>query len=692
MDLNTVSCRTLTGVGPRIAECLTRINIETIQDLLFHLPARYQDRTRIHAISTLSAGDHALIEGEIVDITRPPVGRTKLLCQLRDETGTLHVRFFFMNALQGKPLQVGMRLRAFGEVQQRINGSEMIHPECSITEPGSPLIIDQHLTPIYPTTEGLSQLTLRKLTKQALQHLEKGALLEELLPASLLEKLHLPTLKEALLFVHRPPPNTSIDILLTRKHSAQTRLGLEELLAHRLALHCLKKSFQAHLANPFLKPNLLSNTLLKSLPFQLTTAQKRVSDEITQDLKKPYPMLRLVQGDVGSGKTIVAATAMLSAVNEGYQAALLAPTQLLVDQHYRTFKSWMVSLGVNVVMLSGHMKSSDKQKTLRQIENGEAHIIIGTQAIFQAGVTFSNLALMVVDEQHRFGVAQRAYLREKGKQGNYFPHQLVMTATPIPRTLAMSLYADLDYSIIDELPPGRLPIVTRVMDNAHRDDILNRIREIAQSGRQAYWVCTLIEESDVLQCEAAEKKAEALKNALPEIRVALLHGRMNSLTKESIMQSFKNNEIQLLVATTVIEVGVDVPNASIMIIENAERLGLAQLHQLRGRIGRGTTMSYCLLMYQAPLSRLAKERLHILRETTDGFKIAERDLLLRGAGEVLGTQQTGDVSLRVADFIRDTHLFPKVTDAAHDITEHHPEKIQPLISRWLKNTEKYGQV
>lgn len=692
IDLNTLPCQRLTGVGQRIAEHLARLGIDHVQDVLFHLPFRYQDRTRIYPIAHITPGNHVVIEGEIVSISLPRGGRTRLLCRLEDQTGRVHLRFFYINKMQIKSLQKGMRLRCFGEVRLGMYGLEMIHPEYRVASEQIITPVEQYLTPIYPTTEGISQLMWRKLTTQALQLLSHGGMLQDILPSTVLQQLHFPTLREALQFVHRPPADAPLEMLLERKHVAQKRLVFEELLAHRLSLLNLKKLFQVQQAIPLVENNSLTHQFLQSLSFQLTSAQQRVIQEIYQDLNQAHPMLRLVQGDVGSGKTAVAALAVLRAIEQNCQAAILAPTELLVEQHYQNFQKWFEPLGIQVVRLSGQIKTNIRQKVLSEIATGQAQVIVGTQAIFQKGVEFFKLALIVVDEQHRFGVQQRALLREKGIHENYYPHQLIMTATPIPRTLAMSVYADLDCSIIDELPPGRTPVVTRVISTERRDEVLTRIREACLAGRQAYWVCTLIEESEALQCQAAEETAATLQTAFPELKVALLHGRMKSVEKEQIMQAFKNGEIHLLVATTVIEVGVDVPKASLMVIENAERLGLAQLHQLRGRVGRGAIESHCILLYQPPIAQYAKERLAVMRETTDGFKIAQRDLELRGPGEVLGTRQAGDISLRMADLVRDSDLFPAVQQAAAILQQNHSDLITPLIKRWLRDSEKYGQV
>jgi ATP-dependent DNA helicase RecG len=662
------------------------------KDLLFHLPSRYQDRTRVFSIASIDVGDHVVIEGIVENISTPKAGRTRLLCQLQDSSGRIHLRFFYINALQVKTLQPGVRIRCFGEVRRGTHGYEMIHPECRLLLSDSLLAVDETLTPIYPTTNGLSQLTFRKLTDQALAMLTNGGMLQDVMPASLLQQYAFPSLKDALSFVHRPPPDAPVDELLEREHPSQKRLIFEELLAHRLSLLHLKRTFQIHKAVALEKKNTLTQKFLALLPFQLTTAQSRVTEEIYADLQQPYPMLRLVQGDVGSGKTVVAAMAILQALESQCQCAVLAPTELLVEQHYRTFQAWFSPLKINVVMLSGQMKKSIRQKTLATIANGEAHVVLGTHALFQKSVEFHKLALIIVDEQHRFGVHQRALLREKGIYDNCYPHQLIMTATPIPRTLAMSVYADLDYSVIDELPPGRTPVMTTVISNSRREEILNRIHDACLSGRQAYWVCTLIEESDLLQCQAAEDTAALMREIFPNLKIGLVHGRMKSADKDFVMAAFKKAELNLLVATTVIEVGVDVPNASLMVIENAERLGLAQLHQLRGRVGRGPVASHCVLLYQHPLSKLAKARLAVMRETTDGFKIAQRDLEIRGPGEVLGTRQTGDVPLRIADLVRDSDLLPTVTQAAALLMAEHSDVISCLIKRWLRNAVQYGHV
>lgn len=687
-DLSLLTCDRLKGIGKKIHERLQHLGIAYVQDILFHLPLRYQDRTRVSPIRGLTPGDQVVIEGSIEAISHPKVGKTRLLCQLNDGTGRMALRFFYVNAVQRQHLQTGMTLRCFGEVRYGAKGLELIHPEYRVMT--QDVLIEETLTPIYPTTEGLSQLFWRKMTDQALELLRKGGV-EDILPKAILDKCHFPSLKEALYFIHRPPPTASIDLLLAGKHTAQKRLVFEELLAHRLSLLNLKNSFQIQRSYALKPSESLAKKFSQTLPFHLTAAQQKVVREISQDLTKPHPMLRLVQGDVGSGKTVVAAYAILQAIENGYQSAVLAPTELLAEQHFKTFQKWFEPLSIKLVLLTGQLKAQPRREAVAGILNGSVQVVIGTHAIFQKEIDFFKLGLIIVDEQHRFGVQQRALLRQKGVREDFYPHQLIMTATPIPRTLAMSVYADLDYSIIDELPPGRTPVTTIVISEARRQEVLDKIHQACTVGRQAYWVCTLIEESEVLQCQAAENTAVELKAFFPELKLGLIHGRLKAAEKETVMNAFKKGDIQLLVATTVIEVGVDVPNASLMVIGNAERLGLAQLHQLRGRVGRGATASHCILMYRA-LTKLAKERLAVMRETTDGFKIAQRDLELRGPGEVLGTRQTGEVTLRIADLIRDSDLLPVVQEAATILETEYKEKVNLLIKRWLGSKEKYGHV
>jgi len=690
MDIALLPVTSLKGVGPKLAEKLKRLGLHTVQDVLFHLPLRYQDRTRVLPMGGLRPGMEAVVEGEIELADVVFRGRRSLICRVSDGTGHLHLRFFYFSAAQQANLTRGRRLRLFGEVRFGPAGLEMIHPEYEFTDGAVPTKAEENLTPVYPATTGVHQLSLRKLARQALEkYLEK---IEERLPPAVLQELRLPTLIEALALVHQPPPHTPVELLAEGKHPAVMRLAFEELLAHHLSLKRLRARVQTESAPAMSGAGKLISQLLARLPFQLTRAQQRVLDEILHDLRNVHPMQRLVQGDVGSGKTVVAACASLAAVESGLQAAMMAPTELLADQHLRNFSGWLEPLGVSVVGLSGKLNGRARQNALEKIGSGQADIVIGTQALFQEDVEFADLGLIIVDEQHRFGVHQRLALREKGRRGDRRPHQLIMTATPIPRTLAQSLYADLDVSVIDELPPGRKPVETVALPAARRADVVSRIHDACTAGRQAYWVCPLIEESETLELETATDTAQALHEALPELKVALIHGRMKPLEKEKIMAAFKRGDINLLVATTVIEVGVDVPNASLMIVENAERLGLSQLHQLRGRIGRGQAESHCVLLYQAPLSEMARARLAAVRETSDGFEIARRDLEMRGPGEVLGTRQAGMPQFHIADLLRDHALLPRVQQLADLLLKEHPASVDPIVRRWLSGAETYGNV
>jgi len=684
----------LRGVGPRIAQRLANLGIETVQDLLFHLPMRYQDRTRVVPMGSLRPGDEAVVEG-LVDLAEIKFGRKRmLLVRIADGTGSLTLRFFHFNANQQAGFARGVRLRCFGEVRPGAVTLEMIHPEYQRIGGDAAETVEEHLTPIYPSTEGLHQLSLRALTDQALERLSEAGNdgLRDWLPAELLKQFKLSALTAAIRYVHRPPPEARIAELEAGRHPAQQRLVFEELLAHHLSLRRLRHAAKSQRAPALRGADGLRKRFVDALPFRLTAAQQRVAEEITTDLHREHPMLRLVQGDVGSGKTVVAALAALQAVESGAQVAVMAPTELLAEQHYRNFVAWMAPLGIEVAWLSGKIKGKARDAAVQAIAAGQAAMVVGTHALFQEDVSFAGLGLVIVDEQHRFGVHQRLALRDKGRQGELRPHQLTMTATPIPRTLAMTLYADLDASVIDALPPGRTPVQTVVIPDSRRPEIVERVRRACAEGRQAYWVCTLIEESELLECQAAADSAAQLTEALPELRVGLVHGRMKSRDKEAAMAAFKAGDLDLLVATTVIEVGVDVPNASLMIVENAERLGLAQLHQLRGRVGRGAAQSSCVLMYHAPLSEQARARLAVLRDTTDGFEIARRDLELRGPGEVLGTRQTGLLSLRIADLLRDQGLLPSVERAAERLLADYPDHAAPLIRRWLGDASRYGEV
>ena len=684
----------LKGVGAGLAGRLARLGIHTVGDLLFHLPLRYQDRTRITPMGMLRPGDEALVCGEVL-LTEVKYGRRRmLLSHLGDGTGALTLRFFHFNAGQQAGLAQGVWLQCFGEVRRGPATLEMVHPEYRQVAPGTVTPPETRLTPVYPATEGLGQAGLRRLVERALALVDRPPPegLVELLPQSLLERLGLPPLRDALAYVHRPPRDADAVALRAGRHPMQRRLAFEELLAHHLSLRRLRQRRRRQRAPALRGDGSLAARLLEALPFEPTSAQRRVMEEIRRDLGEEAPMQRLVQGDVGSGKTLVAAAAVLGAVEAGHQAVVMAPTELLSEQHYRNFRAWLDPLGVDVVWLSGRARGRERAAILARLADGGAQVAVGTHALFQDDVAFRALGLVVVDEQHRFGVHQRLALREKGRQGDRHPHQLIMTATPIPRTLMMSAYADLDCSVIDELPPGRQPVETVIVSDRRRAEVLERVRHVCLEGRQAYWVCTLIEESEQLQCQAATETAALLAEALPGVRVGLVHGRMSGTDKEAAMAAFKAGDIQLLVATTVIEVGVDVPNASLMIIENAERLGLAQLHQLRGRVGRGAEKSVCVLMYHAPLSGRGRERLAALRATNDGFEIARRDLALRGPGEVLGTRQAGVAQLRVADLLRDQDLLPGVNEAAGLLLQRYPERVAPLIRRWLGEGTRYAVV
>ncbi|MBY5983464.1 ATP-dependent DNA helicase RecG [Halomonas sp. DP5Y7-2] len=683
----------LKGVGEALALKLARLKVETVEDLLFHLPLRYQDRTRITPIATLRGGHEAVVEGDVsaADVIRGR--RRSLLVRLKDGSGILSLRFFHFSPAQQQQFRPGTRVRAFGEARAGATGLEIYHPEYRLIGGDEPPVED-HLTPIYPTTEGLHQARLRALIDQAMAMLEADpAALPDYVPDDIRQQFSLVGLQDSLKTLHHPPPDSDVDALSDGRHPASRRLATEELLAHQLSLREVRLRIQSDGAPCLPSGRSLKTRFLAQLPFSLTGAQRRVLDEIGVDLAKPAPMLRLVQGDVGSGKTVVAAMAALTAIAGGCQAAIMAPTELLAEQHYRAFRDWFIALDIDVAWLSGKLKGKARLDTKAAIADGRARMIVGTHAIFQDDVSFDRLGLAIIDEQHRFGVHQRLALREKGEQGGLTPHQLVMTATPIPRTLAMSAYADLDVSVIDELPPGRTPVTTAVVPDERRPDVIARIRNACAEGRQAYWVCTLIEESEALTCQAAEVTHQELTEALPELSIGLVHGRMKAADKAATMAAFKGGELDLLVATTVIEVGVDVPNASLMIIENPERLGLSQLHQLRGRVGRGSTESYCVLLYHPPLSNTSKQRLAVMRETTDGFRIAERDLEIRGPGEVLGTRQTGLAQMKIADLERDADLLPQITPLADALLARDPGASRPLIRRWLgEEAGRYGQV
>ncbi len=690
------SVEVLKGVGPAVAARLEKLDIHRVQDLLFHLPLRYEDRTRVVPIGSLQPGQQAVIEGVIEHSEvryggkrRGGRGGRSLLCHVADGTGSLLLRFFYFNATQQANLTRGVRVRCFGEARLNNHRIEMVHPEYRRLFDQQGAAVEDAMTPVYPKTEGVHQALLRSLIDQVLSRLENDSL-AEYVPEALLEKYDFPRLQQALRLLHHPSPEISVELLEQCRHPAQQRMIFEELLAHQLSFLRLRQRIQKEKAEPLALEVAVLDEFRQALAFDLTSAQQTVIDEILSDLVKDTPMMRLLQGDVGSGKTVVAACAVLAAVTAGKQAAIMAPTEILAEQLYTNFCHWFSAR--DCVLLTGKDKGRLRNSKLEAISKGRVQIIVGTHALFQEDVEFSDLALMIVDEQHRFGVHQRLALKDKGRFSGRIPHQLIMTATPIPRSLAMTAYADLDYSVIDALPSGRKPVSTVVVSEQRRQEVLDRVAMACASGEQAYWVCTLVEESEALQCQAAEETAGALLQALPELSIGLVHGRMKQEQKNAVVDDFKRGDINLLVATTVIEVGVDVPNASLMVIENAERLGLAQLHQLRGRVGRGQKQSACVLIYSPPLSERGKQRLAVLRETNSGFVIAQKDLELRGPGEVLGTRQTGLMQMRIADIVRDESWLPEVNAAARYLLQHHPETVKPLIRRWLGHAERYGSV
>jgi len=665
--------------------------IHNLRDLLFHLPARYEDRTKIIPIGQCHHGQRAVVEASVEKCQTLFRGKRSMLVTLSDGTGLLTLRFFHFNKSQQAQFSQGVTVRCFGEVR-RGKGLEMIHPEYRILRDFADDSIEENLTSIYPTTEGIGQGRWRLWMQQALKHI-RNIEFPELLPKEILDKNSLPDLISCLETLHQPPPNTQLEMLNTGKHPAIKRLALEELLAHQISLRQVRLELKRDKAPVLKSKKSLLSKFRKQLDFQLTKAQERVLVEIQKDLTMPHPMLRLLQGDVGSGKTVVAAMSALAAISKAYQVAIMAPTEILAEQHLKNFSTWFKDFDIKIGWLSGSLGAAAKRESLAALASGETNIIVGTHALFQEGVEYNKLGLCIIDEQHRFGVGQRLALREKGDIEQFgIPHQLIMTATPIPRTLAMSAYADLDVSVIDELPPGRKPVTTAVISEEKRHKVLERINSIVREGRQVYWVCPLVEESENLQCQAAEITAQTLSEVFPNLSIALVHGRLKNAQKDLVMQAFKAGDVDLLVATTVIEVGVDVPNANLMVIENAERLGLSQLHQLRGRIGRGADAGYCVLLYKSPLSETAKQRLNTMRETTDGFKISEKDLQIRGPGELLGTRQTGLMQLRVADILRDAHLIPDLHQYADQIIQNKPKHAQALMRRWLGERMRYGMV
>ncbi len=687
----TQSCETLSGIGPTLAAKLAQCGIHTLQDLLFHLPFRYQDRTRLTPIQDLRPNDWCVVAGRVCKTEIRQGKRPMLYCYIEDKTGILTLRFFNFNKQQVKNLNESKLIRAFGEVREFASKLEMIHPEYQLLDEQEECPVEETLTPIYSTTHGLSQTRLRQLIKRAIRHCHDELVNLEWMHEDHLRQHRFHSIQHAIVQLHNPPPDIPLQALEDGHHPALKRLAFDELLAQRLSMQFARQQ-RATLTAPVMPAtNNLLEKFLNVLPFALTGAQQRVFDEIRQDLAQDRPMLRLVQGDVGSGKTVIAALAAIQAIASGYQAAIMAPTDILSDQHARTLSTWLIPLGIHVERLSGKMNAKARRETLETLASHKCQLLVGTHALFQEEVTFARLGLVIIDEQHRFGVEQRLLLQQKGQQDQHIPHQLLMTATPIPRTLAMTQFAHLDVSSIDELPPGRTPVTTAVLNQVKRESIIDRLQAAVTSGRQAYWVCTLIDESEKLQCMAATASAENLQAQLPGIRIGLVHGRMKAADKDAVMAAFKCGEIQILVATTVIEVGVDVANASLMIIENAERLGLSQLHQLRGRVGRGSAQSHCLLLYQSPLSRQGNERLRVMRETCDGFIIAEKDLQLRGAGEILGTRQTGYREFIIANLPRDQALLPFLSATATRLLKDEPETARSIAKRWLGEFEQFLQ-
>ena len=681
--------RMLRGVGPALADKLVRLGIVTIQDLLFLLPRQYEDRTRLTPLGALTPGMSALAEGEVKLADIASGRRRALLVRLRDGTGGLTLRFYHFRQNQKDSYPPGARLRVFGEVRMGPLGPEMIHPEIEHLEGPAALpeaAADDCLTPIYPLVEGLTQRRLRELMARALPLLDQPDALIDRLPPQHTGGW---SLANALRTVHAPPASTDRRQLGNGEHPAQRRLAFEELLAHQLGLLRRRQRQRSHPAPELPGGDELSRRFLQALPFSLTPAQTRVLAETGRDLAGSEPMLRLIQGDVGAGKTVVAALAACPALSAGYQVAVMAPTEILAEQHRERFASWFEPLDIKVGWLAGKLTGKARERLLAELASGDCQLIVGTHALFQDSVHFRRLGLAIIDEQHRFGVEQRLALSRKGLESGWQPHQLIMTATPIPRTLAMSAYGDLDTSIIDSLPPGRQPIQTVVLPAGRRDDLITRIRHHVASGQQVYWVCTLIEESEQIEAQAAQVAWEQLREALPELGIGLVHGQLKPAVKAATMAEFAAGRLSVLVATTVIEVGVDVPNATLMVIENPERLGLSQLHQLRGRVGRGSQASYCVLLYQTPLSALGRERLQILRDSQDGFAIAERDLELRGPGEVLGTRQTGDINFRIADLLRDQALLAPARALAEALQRQPPEVADYLLQRWLARADEY---
>ncbi|MFT5210600.1 MAG: ATP-dependent DNA helicase RecG [Flavobacterium sp.] len=654
--------------------------------MLFHLPLRYEDRTSITQIKNVQLANYVVLEGNVTSCKVTFGRRRSLVVDIEDETGIITLRFFHFSKIQQQGLQAAGFLRCFGEVKRGAAGLEIYHPEYSTKKTA----LADTLTPIYPLTEGITQNRIRSLVKQVLDLMEKGRILPIL--GAQFPELSNPDLNQAITLVHNPPKEVALSQLEEGIHPAQQRLAFEEMLAHHISMRLIRKEMLSLQSVAHQSPAEQYKKLKQQFGFQLTKAQTKVAREIEADMAKSVPMLRLVQGDVGSGKTVIAALAAIHAAENNQQSAIMAPTEILAEQHLFNFHHWLEPLGLKTAWLSGKVKGKKREEQLALIASGEADIVIGTHALFQKDVHFKQLGLVIIDEQHKFGVHQRLALREKGERQGLMPHQLVMTATPIPRTLTMSLYADMDNSIIDELPPGRTPITTTVIIDNRRDEIIKHVESACKNGAQAYWVCTLIDESETLQCQAAESTAEQLTLLLPNISITLIHGKMTAKEKSTKMSEFKNGTIQLLVATTVIEVGVDVPNANLMVIENSERLGLAQLHQLRGRIGRGSAKSFCVLLYHAPLGDVSRQRLAVMRESQDGFFIAEKDLEIRGPGELFGARQSGAIQFRIADLLRDKHMLTRIRSLADELLIQDEHTAQLILNRWLSSSEKLAQV
>ncbi|WP_294963740.1 ATP-dependent DNA helicase RecG [uncultured Gilliamella sp.] len=684
----------LAGIGSALEKKFHSLGIYTVQDLLLHFPLRYEDRSTAYAIADAAIGEYTTIEGRIIKSEIVFKRRQMLICHIQDDSGIAILRFMHFNTGMKSTLVPGRWISAYGEVKNGKTYPEIIHPQFKLkaNHEDHAISLDdeqERYTPIYSTTYGLTQNVIRKFIHAALLLLKRNPPVE-ILPEPLAS--HYLDVLESLNIIHNPPIGTDIAQLSMGEHPAIKRFIFEELLAYHLSMLMLKTHNQEQQAYSIFPNQHYIPLFLSSLPYTPTNAQQRVVHDIYQDMAKSIPMMRLIQGDVGSGKTLVAALAALNAIENGYQVVLMAPTEILAEQHVNNFKQWFEPLAIKVDWLSGRLTAKNKQQRYDRIKNGDIAMLVGTHAVFVDKVQFARLGLVIIDEQHRFGVNQRLSLWEKGINNQLYPHQLIMTATPIPRTLAMTIYADLDVSIIDQLPPGRTPITTVVIPNSRRDEIIERVNQACLESRQVYWVCTLVEESETLDAQAAEMLVEELREKLPNLTIALVHGKMKSDLKQSVMQGFKQGEIQLLVATTVIEVGVDVPNASLMIIENAERLGLAQLHQLRGRVGRGTAVSHCVLMYQPPLSKVAQARLKVMRDSNDGFVIAQKDLEIRGSGEILGTRQMGIANFKIVDLIRDQHLISDVQKVSHNLQQNYPDTANQLVECWLPDRQKYINV